>query len=70
MLQKFKVSLGKCTDYSRFDRENWLKRSLAQHCEDVKKVLQDVTKTKTDKAESKSMFQDIQLYYLRHILIK
>ena len=51
--KKFKVSFGERTDYSGFDRENWPKRSLEKHREDVHKVIQEVTKTKISEAESK-----------------
>ena len=50
--KKFKVVFGEPTDYSGFDRENWLKRTVEKHHEDVNKVTQEVTKTKISKAES------------------
>ena len=40
------------TDYSGFDRENWELRSMKQHRQDVKKVLEQVTKTGIELAES------------------
>ena len=33
--------------------DSWDTRSVTQHCDDVKKVLKETTKTKIQKAESK-----------------
>ena len=52
-LKKFEVQFGERTDYSGFDRDSWDTRSVTQHCDDVKKVLKETTKTKIQKAESK-----------------
>jgi len=52
-LNKFKVSFGERTDYSGFDRDRWSLRSIEQHCDNVKKVLKETTKTKIREAEAK-----------------
>ena len=41
-----------CGDYSGFDRENWGLRSMEHHRRDIDKVLEQVTKTGIELAES------------------
>ena len=51
-LKRFNVRFGEPTDFSGFDHENWIQRSHEQHCRDVKKVLEEITKTGIQSAES------------------
>ena len=67
--KKFKVAFGERTDYSGFDRENWPKRSVRKHREDVNKVTQEVTKLKLVK-QSQNMVQDTLFYCLYPTLIQ
>ena len=51
-LKKFEVHFGERTNHSGFDRDTWDTRSITQHCDNIKKVLKETTKTKIQKAES------------------
>ena len=51
-LKKFDVQFAERTNYSGFDREIWCLRSMEQHRQDVNKVLEQVTKTGIELAES------------------
>ena len=51
-LKRFNVRFGELTDFSGFDHENWIQRTHEQHCRDVKKVLEEITKTGIQSAES------------------
>ena len=50
--KKFNAQFSGPTDYSGFDRENWRRRSNEEHRQDVKKLADEVTKTKLKAAES------------------
>lgn len=52
-LKKFKGGFSIPTDYSGYDREDYILRSQEQHRNDVNKTLQETTKTAQQKAESK-----------------
>ena len=51
-LKQFKVTFGERTDYSGYNRDEWVPRSLQQHKEDVIEVLKQTTKTAQQTAES------------------
>ena len=51
-LKKFNVKFGERTDYSGFNREDWLPRTLEQHVTCIEKINKEVTKTGRQAAES------------------
>ena len=52
MLKKFPVHIGVSTDFSGYDRENWVLHSKEQHIHDVKEIMEEVTKSGKQSAES------------------
>jgi len=52
-LKRFDVQFNQPTDFSGFDRENWILRSHQQHLSDVDKTTKEVTKTGKQSVESK-----------------
>ena len=53
-LKRFSVDFGQPTNYSGYDRDNWVLRSKEQHCAAVEELKKEVTKTGLQAAESAS----------------
>ena len=52
-LKKFNASFGSRCDYSGYDRENWVLRTVQQHRQQVDEICTHVTKTALRACESK-----------------
>ena len=51
-LKQFNVTFGERTDYSGFNRGEWVPHSLQQHTSGIREVLKQTTKTAQNSAES------------------
>ena len=53
-MKRFSVDFGSPTNYSGYDRDNWVLRPKEQHCAAVEELKKEVTKTGLQAAESAS----------------
>lgn len=53
-LKQFNVNFTEGTDFSGFNREDWIPRTLQQHCSDIEAIQREVTKGGQKSKESES----------------